>query len=329
VHRSARILGGAIAFAVALALPDGMQAARATDRTSTIDSRVQRAAEAAVAPSPLPVDLVALRASTGDVLAYVSRGSGVTADDALVGHYPAGSTFKIVTAAALIERGLSPASPATCPASITVDGKPLTTFDGTPDPVVHTLSDAFAHSCNTAFAALGLGLPPSSSRRAAAQLGLGMRPHLGRAAFAGVVAKPRTAFERAELASDGGATVVSPLAMAIVAATVDSGRLHAPRLSARTPSRASGRLGHAVLTGLRSMMVAAVTNGTASGQGLPVGTHAKTGTAEFTDAAEPRTLYAWMVGYRGDVAFAVLVVGGTLGGSVAGPVAARFLAALG
>jgi cell division protein FtsI/penicillin-binding protein 2 len=217
----------------------------------------------------------------------------------------------------------------TCPASITVGGKPLTTFDGNPDPAVHTLSDAFAHSCNTAFAALGPGLPPASLRRAAAQLGLGMRPHLGRAAFAGVVATPRTSFERAELASDGATTVVSPLAMAVVAATVDSGRRHAARLSVRTPPRASGRLGRAVVTGLRSMMAAAVTNGTASGQGLPAGTYAKTGTAEFTDTAEPRTVYAWLVGYRGDVAFAVLVVGGTQGGPVAGPIAARFLDALG
>jgi len=75
-------------------------------------------------------------------------------------------------------------------------------------------------------------------------------------------------------------------------------------------------------------MAAAVASGTASGQGLPSGTHAKTGTAEFERARPPRTIYAWLVGYRGDVAFAVLVVGGTTGRPLAGPIAARFLAAL-
>jgi cell division protein FtsI/penicillin-binding protein 2 len=70
-------------------------------------------------------------------------------------------------------------------------------------------------------------------------------------------------------------------------------------------------------------------NGTATGQGLPPGTHAKTGTAELVTTPEPRTTYAWLIGYRGDIAFAVLVVGGSQGGTVAGPVAARFLAGFG
>jgi cell division protein FtsI/penicillin-binding protein 2 len=83
------------------------------------------------------------------------------------------------------------------------------------------------------------------------------------------------------------------------------------------------------VTGLRSMMAAVVSNGTASGQGLPPGTYAKTGTAVFEHAPPPRTVYAWLIGYRGDVAFAVLVVGGSQGGPAAGPVAARFLTELG
>jgi cell division protein FtsI/penicillin-binding protein 2 len=35
-----------------------------------------------------------------------------------------------------------------------------------------------------------------------------------------------------------------------------------------------------------------------------------------------------MIGFRGDVAFAVLVEGGGTGGKVAGPIAAHFLSAL-
>ena len=77
------------------------------------------------------------------------------------------------------------------------------------------------------------------------------------------------------------------------------------------------------------MMAAVVAGGTAAGLGLPASTFAKTGTAEFPEAPPPRTVYAWLIGYRGDIAFAVLVVGGTQGSSAAGPIAARFLSAIG
>ncbi len=53
--------------------------------------------------------------------------------------------------------------------------------------------------------------------------------------------------------------------------------------------------------------------------------YGKTGTAEFTD--ESGRAHGWFVGYRGDVAFAVLVVdGGSSEAAVA--VAQRFLAAV-
>jgi cell division protein FtsI/penicillin-binding protein 2 len=68
-----------------------------------------------------------------------------------------------------------------------------------------------------------------------------------------------------------------------------------------------------------------VTQGTASSlRGLPGGVTAKTGTAEYGTADPPRT-HGWMIGYRGDVAFACLVVDGAGGNSDAGPVVRRFL----
>ena len=74
-------------------------------------------------------------------------------------------------------------------------------------------------------------------------------------------------------------------------------------------------------------MAKVVASGTAAGRGLPPGTFGKTGTAEF-GTAEPLQTHAWFVGYRGDIAFAVLVVGGGVGGRVAAPLAASFLNAL-
>jgi cell division protein FtsI/penicillin-binding protein 2 len=59
--------------------------------------------------------------------------------------------------------------------------------------------------------------------------------------------------------------------------------------------------------------------------GAPIG---KSGTAEFGGGDPPPT-HAWFVAARGDLAVAVLVERGRSGGSVAAPIAARFLTALG
>jgi cell division protein FtsI/penicillin-binding protein 2 len=67
--------------------------------------------------------------------------------------------------------------------------------------------------------------------------------------------------------------------------------------------------------------------GTAAGAGMPAGTFGKTGTAEFGNDNPPQT-HAWFIGFRGDLAFAVIVEGGGVGGRVAAPLAAGFLRAL-
>ena len=73
-------------------------------------------------------------------------------------------------------------------------------------------------------------------------------------------------------------------------------------------------------------MRAVVTDGSASAlldvPGAPV--HAKTGTAEFGEEVPPRA-HAWVIGFRGDLAFAVLVEGGESGSRVAVPAAETFL----
>lgn len=121
-----------------------------------------------------------------------------------------------------------------------------------------------------------------------------------------------------------------PLALATMAAAVDSGALHPPRLVSGAPDDTAPPqpLNPAVAAALRPMMAAVVTSGTASGAGLPAGTYGKTGTAEFGNANPPAT-HAWFLGYRGDLAFAVVVYGGGVGGAVAAPLAARLLKALG
>jgi cell division protein FtsI/penicillin-binding protein 2 len=151
-------------------------------------------------------------------------------------------------------------------------------------------------------------------------------------AFGGQVPTPDTAAARAATAIGQADVLVSPLAMATVAAAVAAGRLHLPRLVVGTAddTAPAPALDPAVVADLRTMMAAVVTSpqGTAAGAGLPAGTYGKTGTAEFGTANPPQT-HAWFIGYRGNLAFAVLVVGGGVGGKVAAPIAAKFLDAVG
>jgi cell division protein FtsI/penicillin-binding protein 2 len=67
--------------------------------------------------------------------------------------------------------------------------------------------------------------------------------------------------------------------------------------------------------------------GTAAGAGLPPDSFGKTGTAEFGNGNPPET-HAWFIGFRGNLAYAVIVEGGGVGGAVAAPLAAGFLRAL-
>jgi cell division protein FtsI/penicillin-binding protein 2 len=118
--------------------------------------------------------------------------------------------------------------------------------------------------------------------------------------------------------------------MASVAAAVASGQWRAPTLTTQpaAPAVSAPAIDPAVLTSLRGFMATVdQVGGTAAGAGLPAGVFSKTGTAEFGHENPPQT-HAWFIGYRGNLAFAVIVEGGGVGGQVAAPLAAKFLAAL-
>jgi cell division protein FtsI/penicillin-binding protein 2 len=300
-----------------------------TPVTTSIDPAVQTAAEAALAGVGHDAALVAVRASTGQVLASVSDPASEPFDQALAGEFPPGSSFKIVTATALIEAGLSTSSAASCPPTATVDGEVFHNAEG--ESPVSDLSAAFTESCNTAFVQLAASrLSGASLRAAAAQYGLGTSPKMGLGAFGGSVPDPKDQAALAASAIGQASVVVAPLDMAMVAAAVDSGAARPARLVAGAPddSAPARPLPGAVLSALRQMMSAVVSSGTAAGTGLPDGTFAKTGTAQY-GSGNPLPTDAWLVGYRGDVAFAVVVHGSTKnGGPEDGPIIARFLGSL-
>ncbi len=300
---------------------------------TTIDPAVQRAAEAALASDTSlgtrTAALVAVDATTGAVLAATDVNSGGF-DVALEGAYPPGSTFKVITSTALLTHGLTPSSAASCPPDITVDGEVFGNAEG--DAPVRDLLQAFAESCNTAFIGLATQhLTAADLPLAARMFRLGVAPQLGLPAYAGSVPQPTDEADLAATSIGQGAVLVSPLDMAMVAAAADSGVARAPRLVAGAPddSVPGSPLPAAVVAGLHEMMAQVVATGTAAGQGLPAGTYAKTGTAQYGTGTTLKT-DAWLIGFRGGIAFAVLVSNSPgNGGPTDGPIAARFLDALG
>ena len=300
-------------------------------RTS-IDPRVQRAAESALAGvKGKNAGLMAMRASTGQVLAAVSVPADYPYDQALHGAFPPGSTFKVLTSTALIQGGLSPASPASCPPSLTVNGEVFHNAEG--DRPIQTLDQGFTESCNTAFIALAAQRLRASDFTAAATLyGLQRTTGIGVPASQASVPAPGGQTALAATAIGQAQVTFSPLGMATVAAAIDTGTARAPRLveGAADDRVATAALPPAVADGLRLMMGHVVQSGTAAGTGLPGATHAKTGTAQYGQGGTLKT-DAWLMGYDGDIAFAVVVQdsGGVNGGPLDGPLIARFFSALG
>lgn len=291
----------------------------------TIDRSVQTAAEATLAAVGAPATIVVTQPSSGKILAVASTPSAAAMGDlALTGQLPPGSTFKIVTytAAFAAHSTLTPQSRMPCPGTMTVNGQTVRKEN---DFVLGTvpLSSAFAFSCNTTAAKLGLELPAGALRSAAQQLGLGTKWTLPVDAFSGSLPEPSGPSERNMRAADAygqGQVLVSPLLMAEIAGAAATGRSVAPSLvdgKQATP----GAPFPAKITGyLNTLMRDVVTVPGATGRdlaGLPGQVEGKTPTAEY-GTAQPAKTHSWFAGVRGDLAFSVFVYGG--GSSMTGAV---------
>jgi cell division protein FtsI/penicillin-binding protein 2 len=290
----------------------------------TLDRVTQAAAEQALAGVSQPAAVVAVDAATGDVRAVASRPLSEEFNRALAGRYPPGSTFKVVTAAALVSGGLRPDETVPCPAEVNVGGRTFVNFEsGALGPV--PFSTAFAQSCNTAFVSLASRLPGQALGEASALFGFGSRYDVGLPVAGGQFPPPADATEQAAAAIGQGRVLASPLHMATVAAAVANGSWRAPRLVDGNPPGEVKQLDPSVVATLRPLMAAVVREGSgtaAARTGQEIA--GKTGTAEFGPGVPPQT-HAWFVGFRGSLAFAVLVEGGGVGGRVAAPIAGRFL----
>lgn len=293
-----------------------------TPLRTTLDLDLQTDAEAALATGGGPGALVALDARTGAILAAASSPADGT-DKALAGQYPPGSTFKVVTAAELLARGQSPDAAVPCPKSVVIDGKEFHNQGGFELGTVPFRTD-FAQSCNTAFVGLAKDLPADALSTRAADFGFGATLDLGVASFDGSAPPADTAVDRAAAGIGQGKVLASPLVMAGVAATVESGSYHQPYLLAdRKPGTAAKPLDPSLDASLKALMSAVVTEGSGRAlRGLSGEVGAKTGTAEHGDTSG--TPHAWFIAYRGPLAVAVLLESGGSGGADAGPVARAF-----
>lgn len=325
-----RELAGAPAIEVAVVDGDGavvevisaVDAVAGEDVRLTIDPAVQRAAEQALEGAPGPAALVAVDITSGGLRAVANAPAGGF-DRALNGRYPPGSTFKVVTSAALLGAGLGPEAAFDCPGERSVGGR---TFRNAGQfalgPIDHRT--ALARSCNTAYVGQVDVLDDGTLLEAARAFGFVDAPDaIPLPDFGASFPEPGDATELAAAAIGQARVEASPAHMASVAAAAATGTWRSPILVVGTEQEERAIPGDAAA--LAGMMRAVVTEGTGTAADVPgAPVFGKTGSAEFGTQAPPET-HAWFIGHRGDLAFAVLVEGGGAGGTVAAPIAARFL----
>lgn len=276
----------------------------------TLDRAVQDAAQHAVDTRGGKAMLVVIKPSTGEILA-VAQNAGANADGLLAttGLYPPGSTFKMVTAGAAVDRDMAtPNTMVGCPGHIDIGHRTIPNYGGF-DLGVVPMSRAFASSCNTTFAELSSKLPPRGLTQAATRYGIGLDYQVeGITTVTGSVPPTVDLTERTEDGFGQGRVLASPFGMALVAATVAAGKTPVPQLIAGRPTTVAGDntpISPKMVDALRPMMRLVVTNGTAKEIAGCGEIYGKTGEAEFAGGS-----HSWFAGYRGDLAFAALIVGG-------------------
>ncbi len=324
----------------------------------TLDPGLQQAAYYALGDYKGAV--VVLEPDTGKILAMVSKPdfdpntigadwealvsdsqSSVLLNRATSGLYPPGSTFKILTALAYLREHQDTYEQFQyeCQGYMTQGDVTITCYNW----IVHgteSLKTAFANSCNTAFASIGLELSNSAFRRLAETF-LFNRDLPARIPAAGSVFSLRedsSVGEQMTTAIGQGDTLVTPLHMAMITATVaNAGTMMRPYMISRVENTEgtvvesySPEIYDELMTleeaqALTDFMKETVNSGTGtalSGAGYSVA--GKTGSAEY-GSAEAGGTHSWFVGFSNvddpDIVVAVIAEDGGTGSSTAVPIA--------
>ncbi|HET9632989.1 MAG TPA: penicillin-binding transpeptidase domain-containing protein, partial [Terrabacter sp.] len=156
----------------------------------SLDQKAQSAAEAALAgQTARPTALVAVRVSTGEVLAAAVGPGAAGAPLALAGKEAPGSTFKIASSLALVRKGATAATKLPCTDTLTVDGRQFGNYTGYPQDKLGDIpmQTALAFSCNTAFISQHTKVSQDDLAQAAQSLGMGEKLDLPFTGFLGSV----------------------------------------------------------------------------------------------------------------------------------------------
>jgi penicillin-binding protein A len=359
----------------------GASSATPLDVVTSLDMRLQ--ADAVKLLGKQKGAIVALDPTTGRVLALASTPSfdatqvvapgtgtaylaGLSApgnaspllDRATQGLYTPGSVFKMVTAVAGLGSGAItaattyPDQPGEERSGFVVDG--FHVVDGHHDFTGDTALDfvqATEVSCNIYFAHVGLATGAAALRDWARRLGFEAPIPFDLPTAVSQVTSgggPLDGFvddvELANAAYGQGTTAVTPLQMALVAATIaDGGTLMRPTLmdAMRTPGgtvvqRTSAQVWQRVLSSAQDAVIReAMTGAVESAWGQPfagsaaipgVQTAGKTGTAQLGGSGEP---HAWFIGFAPAaaprIAVAVIIEQGGHGGEVAAPLGGQLM----
>jgi hypothetical protein len=297
--------------------------------TTTLRVSMQQAATAALGNRYGGV--VVLYPKTGAVLADAGLGM-----DAL---QPPGSSFKTVTSSAALKAGVATLSSSYAYAKFVVlDGWHLHNFHY--EDCGGSLVLAFAVSCNSVFAPLADQVGARRLVKMASAFGFNHRPSLAYPAPTSVTPSAKAMPSDLSLGVAGigqGGVQATPLQMASVAQTIGSGGVQVPPHIVHLPKSARDiKPSHRVISPtvadeVRTMMEAVVTEGTGTAAAISGVTVAgKTGTAEVGTRPSDAWFIAFAPADNPQVAVAVLVVNGGVGGAVAAPIARQVLiAALG
>jgi cell division protein FtsI/penicillin-binding protein 2 len=251
---------------------------------------------------------------------------------------PPGSTFKLVTTAAALERGLvKPSTEFPIESHAIIDGVELENANG--EFCGGSFRNSFAHSCNSVFAPLGLKIGAPELVEVAERFGWNAP-----ATIPGEVpstlppaAEIDTPLELASTAIGQFETLATPLQMASVAqAVARRGVRDPPTLSPRRRTQGTRVISRRIARTIGSLMVDVVAYGTGTAAALPgVRVAGKTGTAELEDTRDPETgetlppdptnTDAWFTAYapaqRPRIVVAVMLVRAGAGGATAAPAA--------
>lgn len=270
-------------------------------------------------------------------------------DRAISQTYPPGSTFKVITTAAALSSGrYTPSSQIPAPSQLTFPNTShtLSNFQGETCPGAGSISltEALKVSCNTAYGGLGEKLGSAAIARQAEAFGFGKSVDIPMTVTPSHYVRSDAPSLVADSAIGQYDDAVTPMQMAMVAAAIaNHGELLQPYLVDQIRSSdesvlSRGKttsLGQAVsptvaheMTTMMEQVVQPGGTGTAAAiPGVPVA--AKTGTAE-NEPGQPT--HAWFIAFapalHPQIAVAVLVEHGGVGGQTAAPIARQVMCAV-